>query len=101
VGGFQVEPGAIAARAGSVDAAASHVAGVAGMVGGVDTGGMPPRTAAALESALAAWPAALRRLGKALDSTSAALRSAEGQYGVTDGGIARAAHGTGGSDGRP
>ena len=69
------------------------------MIGGVDTGGMPPRTGAALESALAAWPGALRRLGAALDATAGALRSAEGTYGATDGGIATAAHGTG-SDGR-
>jgi hypothetical protein len=100
MGGFLVQPGAIAARAGTVDTAAGEVAGVAGMIGGVDTGGMPPRTGAALESALAAWPAALRRLGKALDATAAALRSADGHYGATDGRISTAAHGTG-SDGRP
>ena len=100
MGGFQVEPGAIGARAGSVDAAAAHVAGLAGMVGRVDTGGMPPRTAAALESALSAWPAALRRLGKALDATAAALRSADGHYAATDGHVAGAAHGTG-AHGRP
>jgi len=100
MGGFQVEPGAIAARAGSVDAAAGRIAGLAGMIGRVDTGGMPPRTGAALESALSAWPGALRRLGKALDATAAALRSAEGHYASTDGGVADAAHGTGGH-GRP
>ena len=95
MGGFQVQPGAIGARAGTVDTAAGHVAGLEGMIGGVDAGGMPPRTGAALESALAAWPGALRRLGKALDATSAALRSAEGHYAATDGGVADAAHGTG------
>jgi hypothetical protein len=100
MGGFQVQPGAIAARAGTVDTAASRVAGVAGMIGGVDTGGMPPRTGAALESALAAWPGALRRLGTALDATAGALRSADGHYAATDGGIATAAHGTG-AHGRP
>jgi hypothetical protein len=61
---------------------------------------MPPRTAAALESALSAWPGALRRLAKALDATAASLRSAEGHYATTDGGVADAAHGTG-SHGRP
>lgn len=100
MGGFLVQPGAIAARAGVVDAAAGQVAGLAGMIGGVDTGGMPPRTGAALESALGAWPGALRRLGTALDATAAALRSAEGHYAATDGGVADAAHGTG-SHGRP
>lgn len=100
MGGFLVQPGAIGARAGTVDTAAGHVAGLAGMTGGVDTGGMPPRTGAALESALAAWPGALRRLGKALDATAAALRSAEGHYAATDGGVADAARGTG-SHGRP
>jgi hypothetical protein len=97
MGGFLVQPGAIAARAGTVDTAAAHVAGVAGMIGGVDTGGMPPRTGAALESALAAWPGALRKLGTALDATAAALRSADGAYSATDGAISTAA----GGDGRP
>jgi hypothetical protein len=97
MGGFLVQPGAIAARAGTVDTAAADVAGVAGMIGGVDAGGMPPRTGAALESALAAWPGALRKLGKALDATAAALRSADGAYSATDGAISTAA----GGDGRP
>ena len=95
MGGFLVQPGAIAARAGAVDAAAGHVAGLAGAIGGVDTGGMPPRTGAALESALSAWPGALRLLGTALDATAAALRSADGRYAATDGGVAGAAQRTG------
>ncbi len=44
MGGFLVEPGAIAARAGTVDTAAGQIADVAAMIGGVDAGGMPPRT---------------------------------------------------------
>ena len=98
--GFLVQPGAIGARASTVDTAAGHVADLAGTIGGVDTGGMPSRTGAALDSALATWPAALRRLGKALDATAAALRSADGHYATTDGGVADAAPGTG-AHGRP
>jgi hypothetical protein len=91
--GFLVQPGAVTARAGAVDAASAQVADVAGAVGRVDVGGMPPRTGAALESALAAWPAAIRRLGRALDATADSLRAAEGAYGQTDAAVGRAASG--------
>ena len=93
--GFLIEPGAVAARAGAVDVASSRVAEVAGAVGGVDAGAMPPRTGAALESAMAAWPAAIRRLGRALDATADALRAAEGAYGDSDAAVSRAAAGDG------
>jgi hypothetical protein len=76
VGGFLVQPGAIAARAGAMNAAADHVASLAGSIGGVDTGGMP--RAPTPGSALSAWPGALRRLGTALDATAATLRGSRG-----------------------
>jgi len=91
--GFLVQPGAVAARAGAVDTASAQVADVAGAVGRVDVGAMPPRTGAALASALAAWPAAIRRLGRALDATADSLRAAEGTYGQTDAAVGRAASG--------
>lgn len=92
---FLVEPGAIAARAGTVDTASGQITAVAGAVRGVDVGAMPPRTGAALESALAAWPGALRRLGRALDATADSFRSAESTYAGTDGSVRKAAAGDG------
>lgn len=98
MGGFLVQPGAIAARAGPVERSSAQIGDLAAAVRGVDVGDLPPKTGAALESALAAWPASLRRLATALQKTSSALRSAEGAYGATDAGIGRAA---GDTDGRP
>jgi uncharacterized protein YukE len=91
--GFGVQPGALAARAGKVDTSSAQVAAAAAAVRGVEAGEMPPRTAAALESALHGWPAALRRLAAALDRTAAALRSADSAYGATDHAVGRAAGG--------
>lgn len=89
--GYQVETGALAARAGTVDDVAGRVAAEAAGVRGVETGGLPPKTAAALESALAAWPAALRRLATALHATGTALRSGAHTYDAADAGVAHAA----------
>jgi uncharacterized protein YukE len=88
--GYQVDTGALAARAGTVDGVADRVAGEAGAVRGVDTGGMPPKTAAALDSALAAWPGALRRLARALNATGSSLRASAHTYQAADDGVATA-----------
>jgi hypothetical protein len=94
MGGFSVEPGALTARAGAADTAARDVSALAGSVGEVATGGMPPRTGAALESALSAWPGALRKLGSALSATGSAFRTASSVYGSTEQAIRKAADGT-------
>jgi uncharacterized protein YukE len=93
MGALQVEPGALVTRAGTVESIAAHVAAEAGAVRGLDVGDAPPRTAAALQSALAAWPAALRRLAAALHGTGATLRESAQVYEQTDGSAARAAAG--------
>jgi uncharacterized protein YukE len=91
--GYQVETGALVARAGTVDDAAGKVAAEASSVRGVETGGMPPKTAAALESSLAAWPGALRRLATALHATGNALRASARTYEAVDSDVAGAAAG--------
>jgi hypothetical protein len=93
VSGYRVETGALVARAGTVDAAAEQVGGAAAAVHGIGGGDLPPRTAAALDAALAAWPGALRRLAVALHGTGSALRAGAGAYSDTDDAAARAARG--------
>jgi uncharacterized protein YukE len=89
--GYQVDTGALAARAGTVDGVAARVAHEAASVRGVEVGGLPPKTAAALESALAAWPAALRRLATALHATGSSLRASAHTYQTADDAVSNAA----------
>jgi uncharacterized protein YukE len=91
--GYRVETGALVARAGVLDSAAEQVGSAAGAVRGIGGGDLPPHTGAALEAALAAWPAALRRLAVALHGTGSALRASAGRYQDTDDGVTRAARG--------
>lgn len=90
MGEYQVDTWALAARAGTVDGVADRVAHEAAGVRAVDTGGLPPKTAAALESALAAWPAALHRLAGALRATGSALRASAHTYQATDDAVSAA-----------
>jgi uncharacterized protein YukE len=91
MGGYQVDTGALVARAGTVDDVAARVAHEAASVRGVDAGDAPPKTAAALESALAAWPAALHRLAGALRATGSSLRASARTYQETDDAVSHAA----------
>jgi uncharacterized protein YukE len=91
--GFLVQPGAPAARAGAVERASGQIGDVVAAVRGVAGGDLPPKTGAALESALARWPGSLRRLATALDRTAAALRQADSAYAATDAAAGRAAGG--------
>jgi uncharacterized protein YukE len=88
--GYQVDTGALGARAGTVDDVAERVAHEAAGVRGVTVADLPPRTAAALESALAAWPAALRRLAGALRATGTSLRASAGTYQAADDAVSKA-----------
>jgi hypothetical protein len=83
-----VVAGALSAHAGQVDAVARAVGSAASAVGRVGGGDLPPRTGAALRSALAAWPAGLRRLAAALHATAGTLRASDGVYGGVDEDIA-------------
>jgi hypothetical protein len=84
MGGYQVDTGALVARAGTVDEVAARVADEAASVRGVSVADVPPKTAAALESALAVWPAALHRLAGALRATGSSLRASARTYQQTD-----------------
>ena len=86
-----VAAGALSAHAGHVDAVARAIGSAAGAVRGVGGGDLPPRTGAALRSALAAWPAGLHRLAAALHATAGTLRASGGVYGGVDEDIAGAA----------
>jgi hypothetical protein len=90
MGGYQVDTGALAARAGTVDDVAERVAHEAASVRAVDVADVPPKTAAALESALAAWPAALHRLAGALRATGTSLRASARTYDDTDDAVSQA-----------
>jgi hypothetical protein len=67
---------------------ARGLAEVAGSVGGIEAGDIPPKTKAALESARAAWPAAIRRLAASMHATGDGLHGAVETYGGTDRNIA-------------
>jgi hypothetical protein len=86
--GLQVAYGPMLSVASDLTGVARGLGDVAGLVGGVEVGDAPPRTKAALESAMAAWPAAIRTLAASMHSTGDGLRGAVETYGGTDANIA-------------
>src|SRR6266540_1787823 len=83
--GLRVVYGPMLSVAADLTGVARGLGDVAGSVGGIEVGDLPPKTGAALESALAAWPAAIRRLAASMHSTGDGLRGAVQTYGGTDG----------------
>jgi hypothetical protein len=93
--GLQVVYGPMLSVASDLTGVARGLADVAGSVGGIEVGDLPPKAKAALESALAAWPAALRRLAAGMHATGDGLRGAVQTYGGTDRNIAASTRPTG------
>lgn len=92
---LQVMYGPMLSVASDLTGVARGLADVAGAVGGIEAGDLPPKTKAALESALAAWPAAIRRLAAGMHATGDGLRGAVETYGGTDRNVAASTRPTG------